>query len=175
MVDTSITPHHPAPHLSPPTKRFTPRPAAFSPGRSSNRSNRFHSTPFGGGVVDECEEPWRREGLVDKGKLYDRAFQRSNAAGSTSSRRPLVPRAQVVPPPPPPPPTMERKIDEESALDGDSYIATTREHPWGEARGEDEEGEGEGAERREGEEVGAERPTMGGMLAEMYDVSGKQW
>lgn len=84
----------------------------------------------------------------DKGKQYDRAF-----AGSSLAAR----RA--------PPPVREHPIDEESGLDGDSYIATTQAQPWG-APPEDDEPAHDDAPRRAG---------LGGLISEMYDVSGKKW
>lgn len=62
---------------------------------------------------------------------------------------------------------MEEPIDEESGLDGDSYVATTQGKPFG-ASIEEEVGEIED-ERRE------ESGGMTALLGELYDGGGKRW
>ncbi|KAL8292241.1 hypothetical protein RQP46_001707 [Phenoliferia psychrophenolica] len=145
-----------------PHPRGFPDRSAFPSARSTSRSKRFphHAPPTA----------FATDAIAEKGKKYDLAFQRSTmgssiatASGSAGRLRPGL----VVPRPLPP---RERAIDEESGLDGDSYIATTQEQPWGAPR-EDEETSAEG---RESERVPG-TAGIGGLLSEMYDISGKQW
>lgn len=65
------------------------------------------------------------------------------------------------------PPRVEPVIDEESALDGDSYIATTETRPFGNDLTE------ERMEEDNVEELGKLREGLTGLLGEVYES--KKW
>ncbi|KAK4700840.1 autophagy-related protein 9, partial [Phenoliferia sp. Uapishka_3] len=139
------------------------RPPPFSSARSTSHSNRFRnptSPPQVPAFATLANAGPSGLNTADKSKLYDRAFQRSTTGRHrpTTAARPLPPR--------------ERAIDEESGLDGVSYIATTTEHPWGAVPdGED----GEVGKGKEEEERLPDKPALKGLLSEMYDVTGSKW
>lgn len=95
--------------------------------------------------------------------MYDRAFEQSTMLASSNASPPSLPRGQFGGHPSKHLPPDADLIREESALDGDAFVAPTDTQPFGLPSDEDE---GFGGQR-EGDSLGPGR-SLGGLVGELY-------
>lgn len=180
----------PAPHTSHLNHR--PRfPHSLSSGKSPTRSTRFSglATPFIGDPLEEegsIYEPGSTilygdqvsnkpsATYIDKGKMYDRAYQNSILVGSSHHANRSTPAMTFSSAPIGQLESLhEDEIDEPSSLDGDSFVAPTRERPFGADMGAS--GSVVTADvRKESEEARRRSGGVMGLLSEVYQDS-RRW
>ncbi|GAA5982646.1 hypothetical protein JCM10908_006731 [Rhodotorula pacifica] len=165
---------HAPPPLGASTRFSTVGSSALPPVRARSRHRaghgqlhqRFTASPLVEEVDGVGEAPVDAQRRAEKARMYDRAFQQStllaSSAGSPPHAAVAAGRSQGFQGSHP---SNDDLIREESALDGDAFVAPTDTQPFG-LPSDEEEGLGEG-QQHEGDSLGPGR-SLGGLVGELY-------